>query len=186
MIIMIGGAPCSGKSTLVRSILSELGSAENVEPMKLFSCQKHNDILVVGRYPEEEAFGGTDRLSYGTISKFRKFIIQEYSKYKHIIIEGDRFFRMKDIEWLVSEYNAGTFDAKIFVLTVSSSEEQRRHIERQDTQSEKWLKGRRSQINNILTNMFLMDKIQVRNNENKNDMMKIEEELKDLLLEFMS
>ena len=34
--------------------------------------------------------------------------------------------------------------------------------------------------------MFLMDKIQVRNNENKNDMMKIEEELKDLLLEFMS
>ena len=31
-----------------------------------------------------------------------------------------------------------------------------------------------------------MDKIQVRNNENKNDMMKIEEELKDLLLEFMS
>ena len=92
---------------------------------------------------------------------------------------------MKDIEWLVSEYNAGTFDAKIFVLTVSSLEEQRRHIERQDTQSEKWLKGRRSQINNILTNMFLMDKIQVRNNENKKDMMKIEEELKDLLWEFV-
>ena len=88
---------------------------------------------------------------------------------------------MKDIEWLVLEYNA-----KIFVLTISSLEEQRRHVERQDAQSEKWLKGRRSQINNILTNMFLMDKIQVRNSENKNDMMKIEEELKDLLLEFMS
>ena len=172
MIIMIGGVPCSGKSTLTRNIISGLGSAEYVEPMKLFTCQKHGDILVVGRYPEEETFGGTDRLSYGTISKFREFIIQECPKYKHIIIEGDRFFRMKDIEWLVSEY-----DAKIFVLTVSSLEEQRRHIKRQDTQSEKWLKGRRSQISNILTNMFLMDKIQVRNNENKNDMMKIEEEL---------
>ena len=169
---MIGGVPCSGKSTLTRNIISGLGSAELVEPMKLFTCQKHGDILVVGRYPEGETFGGTDRLSYGTISKFREFIIQECSKYKHIIIEGDRFFRMKDIEWLVSEYNA-----KIFVLTVSSSEEQRRHVERQDSQSEKWLKGRRSQISNILTNMFLMDKIQVRNNENKNDMMKIEEEL---------
>jgi len=172
MIIMIGGVPCSGKSTLTRNIISGLGSAELVEPMKLFSCQKHGDILVVGRYPEGETFGGTDRLSYGTISKFREFIIQECPKYKHIIIEGDRFFRMKDIEWLVSEY-----DAKIFVLTISSSEEQRRHVKRQDIQSEKWLKGRRSQISNILTNMFLMDKIQIRNNENKNDMMKIEEEL---------
>ena len=172
MIVMIGGVPCSGKSTLTRNIISGLGSAELVEPMKLFTCQKHGDILVVGRYPEGETFGGTDRLSYGTISKFREFIIQECPIYKHIIIEGDRFFRMKDIEWLVLEY-----DAKIFVLTVSSLEEQRRHVKRQDTQSEKWLKGRRSQISNILTNMFLMDKIQVRNNENKNDMMKIEEEL---------
>ena len=173
---MIGGVPCSGKSTLTRNILSELGSAELVEPMKLFTCQKHGDILVVGRYPEGETFGGTDRLSYGTISKFREFIIQECPKYKHIIIEGDRFFRMKDIEWLVSEY-----DAKVFVLTISSLEEQRRHVKRQDSQTEKWLKGRRSQISNILTNMFLMDKIQVRNNENKNDMIMIQKELKELL-----
>ena len=176
MIIMIGGVPCSGKSTLTRNIISELGSAELVEPMKLFTCQKHGDILVVGRYPEGETFGGTDRLSYGTISKFREFIIQECPKYKHIIIEGDRFFRMKDIEWLVSEY-----DAKVFVLTISSLEEQRRHVKRQDSQTEKWLKGRRSQISNILTNMFLMDKIQVRNNENKNDMIMIQKELKELL-----
>ena len=182
MIVMIGGAPCSGKSTLIRNIISGLGSYVECEPMKLFTCQKHmndmgdGDILVVGRYPEGETFGGTDRLSYGTISKFREFIIQECPKYKHIIIEGDRFFRMKDIEWLVSEYAA-----KVFVLTISSLEEQRRHVERQDSQTEKWLKGRRSQISNILTNMFLMDKIQIRNNENKNDMALIQKELKELL-----
>ena len=173
---MIGGVPCSGKSTLTRNIISELGSAELVEPMKLFTCQKHGDILVVGRYPEGETFGGTDRLSYGTISKFREFIIQEGPKYKHIIIEGDRFFRMKDIEWLVSEY-----DAKIYVLIVNRAEEIKRHILRKDTQTEKWLKGRRSQISNILTNMFLMDKIQVRNNDNENDMALIQKELKGIL-----
>ena len=33
---MIGGIPCSGKSTLTREIISGLGSAEDVEPMKLF------------------------------------------------------------------------------------------------------------------------------------------------------
>ena len=82
---MIGGIPCSGKSTLMREIISGLGSAENVEPMKLFSCQKHNDILVLGRYAEGEPFGGTDRLSYGTIKKFREFIDQEHTNYKHII-----------------------------------------------------------------------------------------------------
>ena len=110
---MIGGIPCSGKSTLMREIISGLGSAENVEPMKLFSCQKHNDILVLGRYAEGEPFGGTDRLSYGTIKKFREFIDQEHKNYKHIIFEGDRFFRAVDIEWLLENH-----DAKVLILTV--------------------------------------------------------------------
>ena len=77
MIIMIGGIPCSGKSTLMRSLIQDMGSHEDVEPMKLFPCQKHGDTLVIGRYPVEETFGGTERISYGAISKFRDFINQE-------------------------------------------------------------------------------------------------------------
>ena len=174
--LMIGGIPCAGKSTLTREIISGLGSAENVEPMKLFSCQKHNDILVVGRYPEGETFGGTDRLSYGTINKFREFINQEQPKYRHIIVEGDRFFRAKDIEWLVETHNA-----KVFVLTVDPQEEKRRHIERQDTQTEKWLSGRRSQISNILTNFTLMGELEVRTNDSRVESEKIKEEILKLL-----
>ena len=83
---MVGGVPCSGKSSLTRNILSELGSAEYVEPMKLFPCEQHGNILVVGHYPEGESFGGTDRMSYGAISKFRDFINQEESKHKHIFL----------------------------------------------------------------------------------------------------
>ena len=144
MIIMIGGVPCSGKSSLTRNILSELGSAEYVEPMKLFPCEQRGNILVVGHYPEGETFGGTDRMSYGAISKFRDFINQEESKHKHIFLEGDRFFRAKDLEWLIENH-----EAKVFILTVSAEEEKRRHLERNDTQTEKWLQGRRSQISNI-------------------------------------
>mgnify|MGYP003679964887 CR=1 FL=1 len=59
MIIMIGGIPCSGKSTLMRSLIGGMSLPEEVEPMKLFPCQKHNDILVVGKYPIGETFGGT-------------------------------------------------------------------------------------------------------------------------------
>jgi hypothetical protein len=176
MIIMIGGVPCSGKSTLTKKIISGLGSAEYVEPMKLFKCQVHNDILVVGQYPEGETFGGTDKLSYGTINKFREFINQEQPKYKHIIVEGDRFFRSKDIEWLVE-----THDAKVFVLTVDSEEEHRRHKERNDTQSEAWLSGRRSQISNILTNFALMGKLEVRTNDSNLESQNLKNEIEELL-----
>ena len=176
MIVMIGGVPCSGKSTITRNILSELGSAEYVEPMKLFPCEKRGYVLVIGRYPEGETFGGTDRISYGAISKFRDFIDQEAPKHIHIFLEGDRFFRSKDIEWLVENH-----DAKVFILTVSGDEEKRRHMERQDTQTEKWLQGRRSQINNIMTNFMLMNDLIIRSNENENDSINIKKEIVELL-----
>ena len=176
MIIMVGGVPCSGKSSLTRNILSELGSAVNVEPMTLFPCQKHGDILVIGRYENGQDFGGTDRLSYGTISKFRDFIDQEAPKHKHIFLEGDRFFRAKDLEWLLDNH-----DVKVYILTVSDDEEKRRHIKREDTQTEKWLRGRRSQISNILTNFMLMNEINVRPNETENDSENIKKEIMELL-----
>jgi len=178
MIIMVGGVPCSGKSSLTRNILSELGSAEYVEPMKLFPCEKRGDVLVVGRYPENETFGGTDRISYGAISKFREFIDQEQPKHIHIFLEGDRFFRSKDIEWLVENH-----DAKVYVLTVSSDEEKRRHMERQDTQAEQWLQGRYTQISHILTNFMLMGQIEIRPNETKIDSENIKSEIINIIKE---
>ena len=172
MIIMIGGIPCSGKSTLMRNILSELGSHEDVEPMKLFPCQKYGDTLVVGRYPAGETFGGTDRISYGAIPKFRDFINQEAPKHKHIFLEGDRFFRAADIEWLISEHNAS-----VYVLTVSAEEAKRRHIQREDTQTAKWLQGRSSQISNIMTNFMLMGDLLIRENETTEDSENLKKEI---------
>jgi len=172
MIIMIGGIPCSGKSTLMRSLIQEMGSHEDVEPMKLFPCQKHNDVLVVGRYPAGETFGGTDRISYGAIPKFRDFINQEAPKHKHIFLEGDRFFRAADIEWLISEHNAS-----VYVLTVSAEEAKRRHIQREDTQTAKWLQGRSSQISNIMTNFMLMGDLLIRENETTEDSENLKKEI---------
>jgi hypothetical protein len=178
---MIGGIPCSGKSTLMREIISGLGSAENVEPMKLFSCQKHNDILVLGRYAEGEPFGGTDRLSYGTIKKFREFIDQEHQNYKHIIFEGDRFFRTVDIEWLLEKHNS-----KVLILTVEAKEEERRHKERKDTQTEKWLNGRRTQIKNIMVKCGMITPSKVKEHlrkvNNKEDMLVVKNEILEIMI----
>ena len=175
-IIMVGGIPTSGKSKLIRGLIGDIGSFDICNPYPLFPCQFHKDILVVGRYPEGETFGGTDKLSYGTIPKFRDFIKQEESKWKHIIIEGDRFFRSQDITWICDNY-----DSKVFVLTVSDTEEKRRHLERQDTQTDRWLKGRRTQIQNILTDIVLMGSIEVRSNETMEDSDNLKEEIKNLL-----
>ena len=176
MIIMIGGIPCSGKSTLMREIISGLGSAENVETMKLFSCQYHNDILVLVRYAEGEPFGGTDRLSYGTIKKFREFIDQEHTNYKHIIFEGDRFFRAVDVEWLLEKH-----DSKVLILTVEAEEEDRRHKERNDTQTAKWLNGRRTQIKNIMVKCGMITPSKVKEHlrqvNNKEDMYVVKDEI---------
>ena len=128
--------------------------------MKLFPCEKRGYVLIIGRYPEGETFGGTDRISYGAISKFRDFIDQEALKHLHIFLEGDRFFRAKDIEWLLDNH-----EAKVYILTVSLEEEKRRHTERQDSQTEKWLQGRRSQISNIQTNFELMGRIEIQQND---------------------
>ena len=176
MIIILGGIPTSGKTSIVRSILGQWGSYEACEPLPLFACQKYGDILVVGKYKTGEKFCGTDRLSYGTISKFRDFIDQEAPKHKHIFLEGDRFFRAKDLEWLLDNH-----DAKVYILTVSAEEEKRRHIQRQDTQTEKWLQGRHTQISHILTNFMLMNNIDVRSNENENDSENIKKEIMELL-----
>jgi len=177
MIIMVGGVPCSGKSTLMRRLISRLDEPNLIEPMKLFKCQEHGDVLVVGQYPEGETFGGTDKLSHGSIPQFREFIEWANIAYKHVLIEGDRYFRGKDIEWLIDNH-----EARVYVLTVELSEEHNRHAERGDTQSEVWLKGRRSQINNILTNMNLLGQLQIRDNNSIETSMKIEEEIYDRII----
>ena len=69
----------------------------------------------------------------------------------------------------------------MYILTVSAEEAKRRHIERQDTQTEKWLQGRHTQISHILTNFMLMERLEVRPNENENDSENIQKEIMELL-----
>tara|TARA_Y100000592_G_C5479151_1_gene324253 strand:- start:1199 stop:1738 length:540 start_codon:yes stop_codon:yes gene_type:complete len=171
VIFLIGGIPCSGKSTLMRNLLSRLPEEPNlIEPKKLFKCQEHGDILVVGQYPEGETFGGTDKLSHGSIPHFREFIEEVTTRYKHTLIEGDRYFRNEDIEWLLDNH-----EAKVIILTVPIEIEHERHHSRGDTQSEVWLQGRRTQIDNIRKNFNLMDRLIIHDNYNIEQSMKIED-----------
>ena len=172
MIILIGGVPASGKTTIMKKLIERLDEPTFIEPMPLFKCQEHGDILVLGQYYKGEPHGGTDRLSYASIPFFPEFCNGVSIGYKHTLIEGDRFFKADHIEWLLDNH-----EAVVYVLNVDIEAENNRHEARGDTQSEVWLKGRRSQINNILTNMNLMGALEPRNNNTIEQQIQITEEI---------
>ena len=57
----------------------------------------------------------------------------------------------------------------------------KRHKQRQDEQNETWLKGRRSQISNILTNLSLMGQIEVRLNNTERQGNSLKEEVMEII-----
>jgi cytidylate kinase len=175
MIIMIGGVPCAGKTTLMKKVISELGETELVEPMKLFKCMRYKKGLIVGNYPIGEMYGGTDRLAYGVISKFSRFITKQQKLHKHIIVEGDRFFIGKHLEWLFKKYKKN--QVKVYILEASQEELDRRHKERKDNQKQKWLLGRQSLINNLKDNPSFVERLELRKVNSKSALTKVKNEI---------
>ena len=95
----------------------------------------------------------------------------------YIILEGDRFCRAKDIEWLLSEH-----DAKIYILKVSPEVESERHTIRGDEQSEKWLQTRRTLISNLQTNFLLMGELEIRLTDTWDSIRELKNEIKENLI----
>tara|TARA_R100001460_G_scaffold29165_1_gene58102 strand:- start:351 stop:866 length:516 start_codon:yes stop_codon:yes gene_type:complete len=138
-IIAIGGVPASGKTTLMRQII------KRYMPLTTFKYKlvqglynkKHN-LYIIGIY-NNELFSGTDRLSMAVQPCF----IELTKKIKKgiIIFEGDRLF------------NQSLFDkvrCEKIVLQTQQNIIKQRHIDRQDTQTQKFKKAKQTKIKNIV------------------------------------
>jgi len=162
-ITLIGGEPCTGKSTLMRSIIKRKNINKNFEYEKLLKGHCNEDYIVLGLYGGE-LFDGTDKLSMAVQPVFERFINKEKTK-KHIILEGDRLFKKSLIRWLQSSNNF----FRLIILTASESVKSFRHKKRKDEQTQKWINAKKTTINNITSefnhtmfkneNMIDMDKI---------------------------
>ena len=165
ILISIIGAPAVGKSDIIKTLFGKeyVDKPPNlIEPKPLFKCTEYNDylytgnrVLLLGQY-DEGTFSGSDSWSYSVLAKgsFESFIEEQSKNYEKIIFEGDRL--TSKVEWLTENY-----DTKVFMLTITPDEEQRRQDARGNQQNKSWIAGRNSQMANLQNNFFLREHITV-------------------------
>jgi energy-coupling factor transporter ATP-binding protein EcfA2 len=154
-IIAIGGEPGSGKSTLMKKLMCNLGEfKQEFDQVKLVPYHRLENIYVLGKYEDGEVFGGTDKMSMATQPEVIKFL-ESLSSDSIVILEGDRLFNSSFLEHCVDKY-----DTTILYLQTNKDIRKERCKERGSDQNETWLAGRETKIGNILTNFMLMDNIE--------------------------
>ena len=151
--IAIGGVPATGKTTLMRALLSFLKPDATFKYGLLRGyIKKQNNIAILGIYEPEEVFAGTDKLSMAVQPDFDKY---RDKNHKHIIFEGDRLFTKNNLLNLTA-----THETKMVILENIKTVLHERHIARADSQTEKFLKGRHTKLENIITEELLQPYIE--------------------------
>jgi len=172
-IIAIGGEPATGKSTVVKKLIAQIppwGKFEETEEVKLVPTLYTDEfkLHILGKYPEGEMFGGTDRYSMAVQPQAVKFIANTSSC--NVLFEGDRLFNQSFLEYLA---DLNDVDLQIVIIEADKDTVEQRHLDRADTQNEIFLKGRKTKYENLRSNMMLMPYIKVFKNNNLDDMEKL-------------
>jgi 2-phosphoglycerate kinase len=167
-IIAMGGEPATGKTTLMFELIRLTDDWKIVKPEKLLDAMYSEKLktYILGKYENDDnIFQGTDRLSMAVQPDANKFISKLKEEDINVIFEGDRLFNQKFID-VISE---STENFKILILKTTESELNKRHVDREDTQDDKFKNGRKTKISNIISSLFLLDYIEVMNNESFED-----------------
>lgn len=167
-VIAIFGEPGSGKSTLMKRLMTELQISQEIyNDFKLVPYHKNEQIYVLGKYEEGETFGGTDKMSMAVQPEAVKFLAQ-LPVDATVLFEGDRLCTASFLEHCAENY-----DTTIVYLKTNKETRQVRYAERGSNQDETWLRGRESKINNIRSNFVLQMNISEFEHETLDDQQQI-------------
>ena len=176
-ILILGGEPASGKSTLMRRFMSEMGEWNSSEPKKTLQVlyNKKSDCYVLGKYEEGVLFAGTDRLSMSVQPVAGEFVKETQS---NIVLEGDRLFKKKFIDYIMT-----LSDTRLMIIHVKADEDvmKNRHKDRGDDQTETFIKSRHTKVNNIVTSPELSEFVAVRMNNDISQQISIVDLMKKLI-----
>ena len=144
-ILAIGGVPGAGKSTLVKQFISRFSDWRELKPAPLLNAlySPSLDLYVLGRYPENEVFGGTDKLSMAVQPRAKEWVTTTRS---NVMFEGDRLFNVSFLSFLHEE---APHTLSILLLEAEAETLTLRYEERGSNQSEKFIKGRRTKVEGV-------------------------------------
>lgn len=143
-IAAIGGAPATGKTTLVRALINKRFGGLCEDRFEFGKLRGHHfknngkSLFLLGVYEEGEVFAGTDRLSMAVMPDAIKFLEDMKGKDILVLFEGDRLFSAKFIK--ACEENS--VHTRAFYLTASATTKDQRCSERGSKQNESWRRGR--------------------------------------------
>ena len=184
-VVAIGGAPGSGKTALMRAWMQNWARQtrsvwdKKYSDVKLVPFMQSGNLVVLGKYDEDEVFGGTDQISMAAQPRAVEFL-EHWSKCEcspTIIFEGDRLFNASFLEHCVDRY-----DTTILYLDTDRGLREQRYKSRGSHQSPTWLAGRESKISNVLSNLTLQEHIVKMKNNSLRDQQVVIDWLTGLVL----
>lgn len=148
-VIMIGGYPGSGKSTIMRGVIEKLeqaGQTFKVQSKGSVRYMNSKDFIILGEYASGEKFPGTDRYPMNIQPAAEHFLAETktMNPNKVVLLEGDRLFNDKMIRFLKDK----EFDLVLCIIKL----EYRKLVERRNKRSEQnesWRKGRESKVDRM-------------------------------------
>lgn len=144
-IVLLSGEPATGKSTLARAVMGKLGLGIPFKDGLVCGTKHHKwNVDVMGIYGSGYGFWGTDRLSMAVLPAL-KLWIKKQDQNARIFMEGDRVTSLDFARWLNDEYNYTGISLIADPATIAA-----RHRQRKDSQSDSFLKGRRTKINSLV------------------------------------
>lgn len=143
------GEPASGKSKIAQEVVKKLSLGVPFKEGLIFGTRHLRDqVVVLGSYDPGEPFPGTDRFSMAAQPDGVQFIriMSALNPGWSVFFEGDR---LGTKSFLVQCWAYARDDFKIFKAEVADSTLKVRHKSRGDSQSEKFLRGRKTKVSNI-------------------------------------